>query len=335
MEPFVRIDSIAAPLEGRNLDTNQLCPTRFNKVPIGDPDYPRILFHNQRFADDGTEIPDFVLNREPFRRAGILVGDENFGCGSSRESAVYALLAFGIRCVVAPSFGDIFHANCTKNGLLPAVLPKEVCERVRAALRARPGARLAVDLKAQTVSGPEEGGSAPLRRASDHPPVLAGGAGRCRPHDAVRERHRGVRGRPPRADAVGLRERPVSDPPRGAAPDAGPEGATAPMPASSPAIAERYAERFAGLEIEDLPAAVAEVVVSDLIDVAGLCIAARNTDYVRAAPAIVRRRWALYTHSDMSGGWGRRKLRSSTGPPRTERISTTPWRGRPPIAGRW
>lgn len=155
MEPFVRIESIAAPLEGRNLDTNQLCPTRFNKVPIGDPDYPRILFHNERFADDGTEIAGFILNREPFRRARILVGDENFGCGSSRESAVYALLAFGIRCVVAPSFGDIFHANCTKNGLLPVVLPKEVCDAMRAALDARPGARLAVDLEAQTVSGPD------------------------------------------------------------------------------------------------------------------------------------------------------------------------------------
>ena len=155
MEPFVRFEAVAAPLEGRNLDTNQLCPTKFNKIPIGDPDYPRILFHNQRFADDGTEVPDFILNREPFRRAGILVGDENFGCGSSRESAVYALLAFGIRCVVAPSFGDIFHANCTKNALLPVVLRKEVCDGMREALRARPGAHLAVDLEAQTVSGPE------------------------------------------------------------------------------------------------------------------------------------------------------------------------------------
>ena len=102
MEPFVRFEAIAVPMEGRNLDTNQLCPTRFNKFPIGDPDYPRILFHNQRFGTDGTEIADFILNREPFRRAGIMVGDENFGCGSSRESAVYALLAFGIRSVLAP-----------------------------------------------------------------------------------------------------------------------------------------------------------------------------------------------------------------------------------------
>ena len=155
MEPFVRFEAIAVPMEGRNLDTNQLCPTRFNKVAIGDPDYPRILFHNQRFAADGAEIADFILNREPFRRAGIMVGDENFGCGSSRESAVYALLAFGIRSVVAPSFGDIFHANCTKNGLVPVALPKEDCERIRAVLHQRPGARLTVDLEAQVVTGPE------------------------------------------------------------------------------------------------------------------------------------------------------------------------------------
>ena len=155
MKPFVRLEAVAVPMEGRNLDTNQLCPTRFNKVPIGDPDYPRILFHNQRFSGDGTEIPDFILNREPFRRAGIMVGDENFGCGSSRESAVYALLAFGIRSVLAPSFGDIFHANCTKNGLLPVVLSKEVCDRIRAALHARPGTRLKVDLEAQRVEGPD------------------------------------------------------------------------------------------------------------------------------------------------------------------------------------
>ena len=155
VEPFVRFEAIAVPMEGRNLDTNQLCPTRFNKFPIGDPDYPRILFHNQRFGTDGTEIVDFILNREPFRRAGIMVGDENFGCGSSRESAVYALLAFGIRSVLAPSFGDIFHANCTKNGLLPVVLTKEVCERIRAALHARPGARLTVDLETLVVLGPE------------------------------------------------------------------------------------------------------------------------------------------------------------------------------------
>lgn len=142
-------------MDARNLDTNQLCPTRFNKVAIDDPGYHRILFHNQRFDDGGAEVADFVLNREPYRRAGVMVANENFGCGSSRESAVYALLAFGIRCVIAPSFGDIFYGNCTKNGLLPVVLPADACARMRAALHARPGARIEVDLAAQTVAGPE------------------------------------------------------------------------------------------------------------------------------------------------------------------------------------
>ena len=160
LEPFVRIEAIAVPLDARNLDTNQLCPTRFNKVPIDDPGYHRILFHNQRFDGGGSEVPGFILNREPYRRAGVMVANENFGCGSSRESAVYALLAFGIRCVVAPSFGDIFYGNCTKNGLLPVVLPAEACERMRAALHARPGARIEVDLAAQTVAGPDAGSRA-------------------------------------------------------------------------------------------------------------------------------------------------------------------------------
>ena len=180
MEPFVRIEAIAVPMDARNLDTNQLCPTRFNKVPIDDPGYHRILFHNQRFDGGGAEVPDFILNREPYRRAGVMVADENFGCGSSRESAVYALLAFGIRCVVAPSFGDIFYGNCTKNGLLPVVLPADACARMRAALHARPGARIEVDLAAQTVAGPEaEPDTAPRARPEAAPDPGAG-----------RERHR-------------------------------------------------------------------------------------------------------------------------------------------------
>ena len=176
MEPFVRIEAIGVPVDARNLDTNQLCPTRFNKVPIDDPGYHRILFHNQRFDGGGSEVPGFILNREPYRRAGVMVANENFGCGSSRESAVYALLAFGIRCVVAPSFGDIFYGNCTKNGLLPVVLPAEACERMRAALHARPGARIEVDLAAQTVAGPDAGPRARPDAALD----LGSGHGRYR-----------------------------------------------------------------------------------------------------------------------------------------------------------
>jgi len=154
MEPFVKLTAIGAPLDVRNLDTNQLCPTHFNKKPRSDPDYHRILLNAQRFRADGSEIEDYILNREPYRRAGILVGDDNFGCGSSRESAVYALLACGIRAVLAPSFGDIFFNNSLRNGMLPVRLPAAVCDTLRAALLAAPGAELSIDLQAQTVSGP-------------------------------------------------------------------------------------------------------------------------------------------------------------------------------------
>ena len=147
MQPFTEFTAIAAPLDEANVDTNQLCPTRFNKVPRG-PRHAQILFHDLRFNADGTE-KDFLLNREPYRRAGIIVADRNFGCGSARETAVYALYEFGIRCVIAPSFGDIFVSNSYKNGLLPVVLPDT--SEVRRQLRGQPGATLSVDLAAQTV----------------------------------------------------------------------------------------------------------------------------------------------------------------------------------------
>lgn len=154
MQPFTQWEAIGAPIDVRNLDTNQLCPTRFNKVPRTAPDYQRILFNNQRFDDAGNEL-DFILNRPPYRDAGVLVADENFGCGSSRESAVYALLAFGIRSVIAPSFGDIFHSNSLKNGLLPVRLPRPVCDALREQLHAEPGARIRVDLERQVVTAPD------------------------------------------------------------------------------------------------------------------------------------------------------------------------------------
>ncbi|MFT5447494.1 MAG: 3-isopropylmalate/(R)-2-methylmalate dehydratase small subunit [Gammaproteobacteria bacterium] len=154
MEAFTSWQAIAAPIDERNLDTNQLCPTRFNKVPLIDPDYQRILFHNQRFDDDGNELSGFILNTPPYRETGILVADENFGCGSSRESAVYALLAFGIRSVIAPSFGDIFSNNSLKNGLVPVRLPREVCDDLRAQLHADIGALISVDLERLQVTAP-------------------------------------------------------------------------------------------------------------------------------------------------------------------------------------
>jgi 3-isopropylmalate/(R)-2-methylmalate dehydratase small subunit len=152
MTPFTKLTAIAAPIDEPNIDTNQLCPTRFNKVPRG-PKHAEILFHDLRFQADGTE-KDFVLNREPYRHAQIIVADRNWGCGSSRESAVYALYEFGIRCVIASSFGDIHANNCMKNGLLPVVLKQDEVAAIRAQLHAKPGATIRVDLAAQTVTDP-------------------------------------------------------------------------------------------------------------------------------------------------------------------------------------
>ena len=155
MEPFQNLTGIAVPFDEANVDTNQLCPTRFNKVPIDDPTYPRILFHDRRFHPDGSEKPDFILNREPYRESKIIVADRNWGGGSSRESAVYALMAFGIRSVIASGFGDIHFNNCLKNGLLPVRLPADEVAGLRSQLHERPGAEISIDLEAQTVTGPD------------------------------------------------------------------------------------------------------------------------------------------------------------------------------------
>jgi 3-isopropylmalate/(R)-2-methylmalate dehydratase small subunit len=155
MEPFRKLTGIALPFDEANVDTNQLCPTRFNKVPIDDPTYPTILFHDRRFHPDGSEKPDFILNREPYREAKIIVADRNWGGGSSRESAVYALMAFGIRSVIASGFGDIHFNNSLKNGLLPVRLPGETVVHLRAQLHDDPGSEISVDLESQTVTGPD------------------------------------------------------------------------------------------------------------------------------------------------------------------------------------
>jgi len=150
MQPFVKLTGIAVPIDEPNIDTNQLCPTRFNKVPRG-PKHRDILFHDRRFNADGSE-KEHILNVEPFKRAQIVVANRNWGGGSSRESAVYALYEFGIRCVIAPSFADIHANNCAKNGLLTVVLPDEACAGIRKELRENPGATVTVDLAAQTVT---------------------------------------------------------------------------------------------------------------------------------------------------------------------------------------
>ncbi len=150
MEPFTKLNAIAVPMHEANIDTNQLCPTRYNKVPRG-PRYRGILFYDQRNRPDGTKT-EFMLNAAPYDQSGIIVADRNFGCGSSRETAVYALYEFGIRCVIAPSFGDIFASNCAKNGLLALTLPDEQCAAIRRQLQDQPGAKISIDLAAQTVT---------------------------------------------------------------------------------------------------------------------------------------------------------------------------------------
>ena len=147
MTPFTTLTGIAAPLLRANVDTDLIIPKQFLTTLVRSG-LGRHLFHELRFDPEGREVPDFLLNREPYREATILLSGPNFGCGSSREHAPWALLDFGIRCVVAPSFADIFFNNCFANGILPVTLPAEAIAR----LAAEEGP-LTVDLPAQTVSG--------------------------------------------------------------------------------------------------------------------------------------------------------------------------------------
>jgi len=154
MEPLTRLTAVAVPYDAVNVDTDQIVPARFLKYER-DQGYDRFLFHDLRFRGDGSEDPDFILNRAEYRDARILVANHNFACGSSREGAVYALADYGFRCVVAPSFGDIFHNNCLKNGVLPVRLGEEAVTAMRRRLAAKPGTTLTVDLQAQTVAEPD------------------------------------------------------------------------------------------------------------------------------------------------------------------------------------
>jgi 3-isopropylmalate/(R)-2-methylmalate dehydratase small subunit len=152
MQPFTTLSAPAAPIEQPNVDTDQIIPARFLKYPRRDG-YGKFLFHDLRFDESGAERPDFVLNRPQFRNARILVTNENFGCGSSREGAVYALYDYGIACVIGPSFGDIFFNNCFKNGLLAVRLPPAEAAALRQSLGE--GGTVSIDLAAQTIAGPD------------------------------------------------------------------------------------------------------------------------------------------------------------------------------------
>lgn len=156
MKPFTKFTAVAAPLDMANIDTDKIIPARYLRKPR-EPGYGPYLFHDLRFDAEGRERPDFVLNQAAYRNAGILVAGANYGCGSSREGAVYAMLDHGIRSVIAPSFGDIHYANELQNGMLPVILPDDACAALRDQLRMRPGARITVDLETQTVTAPDGG----------------------------------------------------------------------------------------------------------------------------------------------------------------------------------
>ena len=150
MEKFTRISAAACPLAGENIDTDQILPARFLKLPRKG-EHGKSLFRDLRFDAAGNEKLDFPLNRPSWREAKIVVSGRNFGGGSSREAAVYALYDFGIRCVIAPSFGDIFSQNASKNGLLTAVVSDAESGALIAALSQEPAHPMTVDLEAQSI----------------------------------------------------------------------------------------------------------------------------------------------------------------------------------------
>ena len=156
MDKFDKLTSAAAPLNMINVDTDMIIPKQFLKT-IARTGLGKNLFFEMRFDDDGNEVEDFVLNQPAYRDAEIMIADENFGCGSSREHAPWALLDFGIKCVIAPSFADIFYNNCFKNGILPITLPKEDWEKIMDDAQRGANARLTVDLESQTITGPDGG----------------------------------------------------------------------------------------------------------------------------------------------------------------------------------
>ena len=150
MQAFVNLTGVAAPIDRVNIDTDQIIPAVYLKR-IERSGYGQFLFSSWRFNEDGSPNADFVLNDPNYQNPKILVAGRNFGCGSSREHAPWALDDFGIRCVIAPSFADIFFSNCFQNGLLPVVLPEEDVRRILDHLKGNPGAQLTVDLEAQRV----------------------------------------------------------------------------------------------------------------------------------------------------------------------------------------
>src|SRR5687767_7561882 len=157
MQPFTTLTAIAAPLEIAKIDTGMIAPGRFQRIRRrpGHADYAEVFLHDLRFDEDDRPHADFVLNDPAYKGAQILVTGPDFGCGSSRESAAYSVLDFGVRALVGPSFGDVFVGNCMQNGIVPVVLPIEAIQALWRQLKASPGATVTVDLREQTVTAPD------------------------------------------------------------------------------------------------------------------------------------------------------------------------------------
>ncbi len=156
MDKFTTLTGIAAPLPLRNIDTDTIIPKQFLKT-IKRTGLGKSLFHEMRFDQEGNEVPEFVLNKPAYRNAKILVTGENFGCGSSREHAPWALKDFGIRCIVASDFADIFYNNCFQNGILPIKLPREDVDKLMDDAERGANATITIDLESQTIRGPDGG----------------------------------------------------------------------------------------------------------------------------------------------------------------------------------
>ena len=156
MLKFTKLTGIAAPLPMINVDTDMIIPKQYLKT-IKRTGLGKGLFSEQRYKDDGTENPDFVLNKQSYRKAKVLVAGDNFGCGSSREHAPWALLDFGIRCVISTSFGDIFYNNCFKNGILPIRVTQDDLDKLFDDAERGANATLTIDLANQEIRGPDGG----------------------------------------------------------------------------------------------------------------------------------------------------------------------------------
>jgi len=154
MDKFITLTGVAAPLPMINIDTDKIIPKQHLKT-VERTGLGRALFEELRYRDDGSENPDFVLNQPAYRQAKILVAGENFGCGSSREHAPWALMDFGIMCVIAPSYADIFYSNSFKNGMLLIKLPPQIVNELMEDAKKGANARLTVDLPSQTITRPD------------------------------------------------------------------------------------------------------------------------------------------------------------------------------------